>query len=98
MTCLIAFFRNGLLSTALILSYAARVIRDRGESAIESPTELVDWNFAQRELFDKQGIDMKLEMERRLELFISSFQTCFSYKFEVSWVFLYSAMLYIYLV
>nr|XP_039270728.1 kinesin-like protein KIF1B isoform X1 [Styela clava] len=45
----------------------ARAIREKGDATIvESPMELVDWNFAQKELFDKQGIDMKLEMERRL--------------------------------
>nr|CAB3259092.1 kinesin-like protein KIF1B [Phallusia mammillata] len=34
---------------------------------IESPTEPVDWSFAQRELLEKQGIDMKQEMERKLQ-------------------------------
>uniref|UniRef100_H2YU63 Kinesin-like protein unc-104 n=1 Tax=Ciona savignyi TaxID=51511 RepID=H2YU63_CIOSA len=40
---------------------------ERGQqdfTIVESPTEPVDWSFAQRELLQKQGIDMKLEMER----------------------------------
>uniref|UniRef100_H2YU64 Kinesin-like protein unc-104 n=1 Tax=Ciona savignyi TaxID=51511 RepID=H2YU64_CIOSA len=42
---------------------------ERGQqdfTIVESPTEPVDWSFAQRELLQKQGIDMKLEMERKL--------------------------------
>lgn len=41
-------------------------------SAVRSPAETpvslenVDWNFAQIELLEKQGIDLKLEMEQRL--------------------------------
>uniref|UniRef100_F6Q5L9 Kinesin-like protein unc-104 n=1 Tax=Ciona intestinalis TaxID=7719 RepID=F6Q5L9_CIOIN len=34
--------------------------------SVESPSEPVDWSFAQRELLQKQGIDMKQEMERKL--------------------------------
>ncbi|KAM6963342.1 kinesin-like protein KIF1A [Aplochiton taeniatus] len=33
----------------------------------ETPVEAVDWAFAQRELLDKQGIDMKQEMDQRLQ-------------------------------
>uniref|UniRef100_A0A3Q2P4Y7 plus-end-directed kinesin ATPase n=1 Tax=Fundulus heteroclitus TaxID=8078 RepID=A0A3Q2P4Y7_FUNHE len=33
----------------------------------ETPAEPVDWAFAQRELLEKQGIDMKQEMEQRLQ-------------------------------
>ncbi|XP_048831815.1 kinesin-like protein KIF1A isoform X2 [Brienomyrus brachyistius] len=33
----------------------------------ETPAEAVDWAFAQRELLEKQGIDMKQEMEQRLQ-------------------------------
>ncbi|KAJ8357000.1 hypothetical protein SKAU_G00197940 [Synaphobranchus kaupii] len=33
----------------------------------ETPVEPVDWAFAQRELLEKQGIDMKQEMEQRLQ-------------------------------
>uniref|UniRef100_A0AAZ3SM28 plus-end-directed kinesin ATPase n=1 Tax=Oncorhynchus tshawytscha TaxID=74940 RepID=A0AAZ3SM28_ONCTS len=33
----------------------------------ETPVEPVDWAFAQRELLDKQGIDMKQEMDQRLQ-------------------------------
>uniref|UniRef100_H2YU65 Kinesin-like protein unc-104 n=1 Tax=Ciona savignyi TaxID=51511 RepID=H2YU65_CIOSA len=43
---------------------------ERGQqdfTIVESPTEPVDWSFAQRELLQKQGIDMKLEMERKNE-------------------------------
>ena len=31
-----------------------------------SPMQLVDWSFAQLELFEKQGIDLKLEMAQKL--------------------------------
>ncbi|KAG7253248.1 hypothetical protein CRUP_000075, partial [Coryphaenoides rupestris] len=43
----------------------ARAERERTPCA-ETPVEPVDWAFAQRELLDKQGIDMKQEMEQRL--------------------------------
>ncbi|XP_051561936.1 kinesin-like protein KIF1A isoform X11 [Myxocyprinus asiaticus] len=33
----------------------------------ETPMEPVDWVFAQRELLEKQGIDMKQEMDQRLQ-------------------------------
>lgn len=40
---------------------AARELREKG-----SPAEAtVDWNFAQIELLEKQGIDLKVEMEKR---------------------------------
>ncbi|MEE6509227.1 hypothetical protein FKM82_025022 [Ascaphus truei] len=42
----------------------ARQDRERTPCA-ETPVEPVDWAFAQRELLDKQGIDMKQEMEQR---------------------------------
>lgn len=32
----------------------------------ETKDEVVDWNFAQCELLEKQGIDLKVEMEKRL--------------------------------
>lgn len=37
-------------------------------SPIETPThsERADWDFAQIELLEKQGIDLKLEMQQRL--------------------------------
>ncbi|XP_078464080.1 kinesin-like protein KIF1B isoform X2 [Lampetra planeri] len=44
----------------------ARAERERTPSA-ETPCEPVDWSFAQRELLEKQGIDMKQEMEKRLQ-------------------------------
>ncbi|XP_034036577.1 LOW QUALITY PROTEIN: kinesin-like protein KIF1A [Thalassophryne amazonica] len=44
----------------------ARAERERTPCA-ETPAEPVDWAFAQRELLEKQGIDMKLEMEQRLQ-------------------------------
>lgn len=31
-----------------------------------TPAEKVDWNFAQIELLEKQGVDLKVEMEKRL--------------------------------
>lgn len=42
----------------------ARQERERTPCA-ETPSEPVDWAFAQRELLEKQGIDMKQEMEQR---------------------------------
>ncbi|XP_065132246.1 kinesin-like protein KIF1A isoform X11 [Paramisgurnus dabryanus] len=44
----------------------ARQERERTPCA-ETPVEPVDWAFAQRELLEKQGIDMKQEMEQRLQ-------------------------------
>uniref|UniRef100_A0AAR2KNK6 plus-end-directed kinesin ATPase n=1 Tax=Pygocentrus nattereri TaxID=42514 RepID=A0AAR2KNK6_PYGNA len=44
----------------------ARQERERTPCA-ETPAEPVDWAFAQRELLEKQGIDMKQEMDQRCE-------------------------------
>ncbi|XP_012590230.1 PREDICTED: kinesin-like protein KIF1A [Condylura cristata] len=44
----------------------ARQERERTPCA-ETPAEPVDWAFAQRELLEKQGIDMKQEMQQRLQ-------------------------------
>ncbi|XP_046405609.1 kinesin-like protein unc-104 isoform X2 [Ischnura elegans] len=45
----------------------ARERRDKGSPAETPGTgETVDWNFAQIELLEKQGIDLKAEMEKRL--------------------------------
>uniref|UniRef100_A0A668A090 plus-end-directed kinesin ATPase n=1 Tax=Myripristis murdjan TaxID=586833 RepID=A0A668A090_9TELE len=44
----------------------ARAERERTPCA-ETPAEPVDWAFAQRELLEKQGIDMKQEMDQRLQ-------------------------------
>ncbi|KAK9398423.1 kinesin-like KIF1C [Crotalus adamanteus] len=44
----------------------ARMERERSLPP-ECQAEPVDWNFAQRELLEKQGIDIKLEMEKRLQ-------------------------------
>ncbi|XP_026119704.1 kinesin-like protein KIF1A isoform X7 [Carassius auratus] len=44
----------------------ARQERERTPCA-ETPMEPVDWAFAQRELLEKQGIDMKQEMDQRLQ-------------------------------
>ncbi|XP_046892998.1 kinesin-like protein KIF1A [Hypomesus transpacificus] len=44
----------------------ARQEREKTPCA-ETPAEAVDWAFAQRELLDKQGIDMKQEMDQRLQ-------------------------------
>uniref|UniRef100_A0A673GL03 Si:ch73-375g18.1 n=1 Tax=Sinocyclocheilus rhinocerous TaxID=307959 RepID=A0A673GL03_9TELE len=44
----------------------ARLERERS-SCVEHQGEPADWNYAQRELLEKQGIDIKLEMERRLQ-------------------------------
>lgn len=45
----------------------ARAEREKTPTA-ETPVEPVDWTFAQRELLEKQGIDMKQEMEKRYEI------------------------------
>lgn len=50
----------------------ARAEREKTPSA-ETPVEPVDWTFAQRELLEKQGIDMKQEMEKRYAFSICSF-------------------------
>lgn len=42
----------------------ARLERERSAPA-EQQGEPEDWNYAQRELLEKQGIDIKLEMEKR---------------------------------
>lgn len=50
----------------------ARAEREKTPSA-ETPMEPVDWTFAQRELLEKQGIDMKQEMEKRLAVVFLQF-------------------------
>lgn len=40
----------------------AREMREKNTT----PAENVDWNFAQNELLEKQGVDLKAEMEKRL--------------------------------
>uniref|UniRef100_A0A8C2ZWC8 Kinesin family member 1C n=1 Tax=Cyclopterus lumpus TaxID=8103 RepID=A0A8C2ZWC8_CYCLU len=44
----------------------ARLERERSATA-DQQGEPEDWNYAQRELLEKQGIDIKLEMEKRLQ-------------------------------
>ncbi|XP_037532975.1 kinesin-like protein KIF1C isoform X1 [Nematolebias whitei] len=44
----------------------ARLERERSVTA-EQQEEPEDWNYAQKELLEKQGIDIKLEMEKRLQ-------------------------------
>ncbi|XP_015195972.1 kinesin-like protein KIF1C [Lepisosteus oculatus] len=44
----------------------ARLERERNASQ-DQQGEPVDWNYAQKELLEKQGIDIKLEMEKRLQ-------------------------------
>ena len=46
----------------------ARAEREKTPTA-ETPVEPVDWTFAQRELLEKQGIDMKQEMEKRCTIY-----------------------------
>lgn len=46
----------------------ARLERERGVPPPPGPpSEPVDWNFAQKELLEQQGIDIKLEMEKRYQ-------------------------------
>lgn len=42
----------------------ARLERERS-APWDQQVEPEDWNYAQRELLEKQGIDIKLEMEKR---------------------------------
>lgn len=45
----------------------AREIREKAVNEIpECDSEIADWNFAQCELLEKQGIDLKAEMQKRL--------------------------------
>ncbi|XP_055694170.1 kinesin-like protein unc-104 isoform X10 [Lutzomyia longipalpis] len=44
----------------------AREIREKAVTETPGSGETVDWNFAQCELLEKQGIDLKAEMEKRL--------------------------------
>ncbi|XP_063042635.1 kinesin-like protein KIF1C isoform X2 [Engraulis encrasicolus] len=44
----------------------ARLERERS-AAQDQQGEPADWNYAQKELLEKQGIDIKLEMEKRLQ-------------------------------
>ncbi|XP_055706381.1 kinesin-like protein unc-104 isoform X11 [Phlebotomus papatasi] len=44
----------------------AREIREKAVTETPGNGETVDWNFAQCELLEKQGIDLKAEMEKRL--------------------------------
>ncbi|KAJ8255033.1 hypothetical protein GJAV_G00200210 [Gymnothorax javanicus] len=44
----------------------ARLERERS-ACIDQQGEPADWNYAQKELLEKQGIDIKLEMEKRLQ-------------------------------
>lgn len=60
----------------------ARLERERTPCA-ETPVEPVDWAFAQRELLEKQGIDMKQEMEQRCvekDEFMISNEFAFTYR------------------
>uniref|UniRef100_A0A8K9WS73 plus-end-directed kinesin ATPase n=1 Tax=Oncorhynchus mykiss TaxID=8022 RepID=A0A8K9WS73_ONCMY len=50
----------------------ARQEREKTPCA-ETPVEPVDWAFAQRELLDKQGIDMKQEMDQSVRQMKSNF-------------------------
>ncbi|KAI2663532.1 Kinesin-like protein KIF1A [Labeo rohita] len=50
----------------VLRSEQARQERERTPCS-ETPMEPVDWAFAQRELLEKQGIDMKQEMDQRLQ-------------------------------
>lgn len=45
-------------------------------SPVETPNngETADWNFAQIELLEKQGIDLKLEMQQRLNALETQFR------------------------
>lgn len=48
----------------MIVIFLARENRER-KSPTESPGDPVDWTFAQLELLEKQGIDLKVDMEKK---------------------------------
>lgn len=50
--------------------------REKGSPTEQTPAngETVDWNFAQIELLEKQGIDLKQEMEKRLMVLEEQFR------------------------
>ena len=55
----------------------ARENRDRRSPCTDTPMgplQAVDWTFAQMELLEKQGIDLKLEMEQKLVLLEEQFR------------------------
>lgn len=53
----------------------AREKREKAQDMTpECKTEVVDWNFAQCELLEKQGIDLKKEMEKRLIILEEQFR------------------------
>lgn len=63
----------------------ARLERERTPCA-ETPVEPVDWAFAQRELLEKQGIDMKQEMEKRYATHpVFYIQTSFCQRRQCDW-------------
>lgn len=76
------------IKTALLILFAARELREKISSLEEitekkdkcSPAETpgngepVDWNFAQIELLEKQGIDLKAEMGKRLQVLEEQFR------------------------
>lgn len=62
----------------------ARAEREKTPSA-ETPMEPVDWTFAQRELLEKQGIDMKQEMEKRLAVVFMQF-LFYTFVILLSWL------------
>ncbi|XP_058870703.1 LOW QUALITY PROTEIN: kinesin-like protein KIF1C [Acipenser ruthenus] len=52
----------------------ARLERERNASLEQQGEQKADWNFAQKELLEEQGIDIKLEMEKRLQDFESQYR------------------------
>lgn len=52
----------------------AREKRKISENPNEKVVEVVDWNFAQCELLEKQGIDLKAEMKKRLVVLEAQFK------------------------
>lgn len=47
---------------------------DEEEAKDETKDEVVDWNFAKCELLEKEGIDLKVEMQKRLESLEAQFK------------------------
>lgn len=50
------------------MTYAARELADKKTPTVDTPSSApCDWTFAQLELLEKQGVDLRQEMEHRLK-------------------------------
>lgn len=51
-----------------------KISENPAEAVVDENDEVVDWNFAQIELLEKQGIDLKAEMQKRLVVLEAQFK------------------------